>query len=473
MERFAPRMNVVLISTYELGHQPFGLASPAAWLRERGHEVRCLDLSRETLDELAIRRADLIACYVPMHTATRLAVELIEPVRRLNPRAKLCFYGLYAPVNEVLLRQLGVDAILGGEFEQGLVSIADRLAPRGATKVNASSPGACDQTEPIVSLARQHFLVPDRSGLVPLDRYAKLSLPGGGSAVVGYTEASRGCKHRCRHCPVVPVYNGVFRIVEPEVVLEDVRRQVRAGAEHITFGDPDFFNGPRHALGIVRALHEKFPDLTYDATIKVEHLLARRADLGVLRDTGCLFVTTAVESLDDAVLARLEKGHTRADFFEVVRLFDDAGLALHPTFIPFTPWTTLDGYEEFVETLARLGLAENIAPVQMAIRLLVPAGSRLMELEEIRALLGPFDAEGLVYPWRHEDTRVDRLQRDIEQMVKASQGEGLSRAETFTRIECAARAAAATGRGAVPRPATDHPRIARAAIPFLTEPWYC
>src|SRR5579863_7625399 len=101
-------MNVVLISTYELGHQPFGLASPAAWLRARGAAVTCMDLSREAFREEPIREADLVAFYVPMHTATRLAARLIAPVLRLNPRARLCFYGLYAPVNEAYLRELGV-----------------------------------------------------------------------------------------------------------------------------------------------------------------------------------------------------------------------------------------------------------------------------------------------------------------------------------------------------------------------------
>lgn len=459
-------MNVVLISTYELGRQPFGLASASAWLRARGHQVRPLDLSREPLDEAAIRAAGMVAFHVPMHTATRLAVGWVEPVRRLNPRAALCFYGLYAPVNETLLRSLGVRAVFGGECEADLADFADRVASAGQA-ANGT------QTEPVVSLARLQFIVPDRRGLPALDRYAKLRLPDGGNVVSGYSEASRGCKHRCRHCPVVPVYNGAFRVVPREIVLEDVHRQVRAGARHITFGDPDFFNGPRHALEIVRALHEEFPDLTYDATIKVEHLLARRRDLGTLRDTGCLFVTSAVESLDDAVLLRLEKGHTRADFFEVVRLCAETGLALTPTFVPFTPWTTLAGYAELLATLASLGLEENVAPVQLTIRLLVPPGSRLLELEEMKRVIGPFDAARLVHPWRHGDERVDRLQREIAAMVEACEQQGLSRAETFARIECAARLAAANGGTITPPASLDRPRVARAAIPYLTEPWYC
>ena len=490
-------MNVVLISTYELGRQPFGLASPAAWLRERGHRVRCLDLSRESLAEEAIREADLVALYVPMHTAARLAVELIDPIRRLNPRAPLCFYGLYAPVNEAYLRRLGAHAILGGEFEAGLASLADRLAASSENSAagfreselqlrhpqspsgGASAPATGFQPEPVISLDRQKFLVPDRRDLVPLDRYAHLTLPGGEQRRVGYTEASRGCKHRCRHCPVVPVYNGIFRIVPSEVVIEDIRRQVAAGAEHVTFGDPDFFNGPRHALAIVQALHGEFPALTYDATIKIEHLLDRRADLAALRETGCLFVTTAVESLDDAVLARLEKGHTRADFFEVARLFHEAKLTLHPTFIPFTPWTTLESYEDLLDSLRSLGLIENVAPVQLSIRLLIPAGSRLLELDEIRKMVGPFDAPGLVYPWRHADCRIDRLQQEIEAIVKTGHLQDLSRGEVFGRVQNAAAGAAPGGtpgardrRKPIGRP-VEKPLVARAAIPYLTEPWYC
>ncbi len=501
-------MNVLLISTYELGRQPFGLASPAAWLCQAGHAVRCLDLSREPFDESAAGWADLIAFYVPMHTATRLAAGLVEPVRRANPAAHICFYGLYAPVNEPWLRRLGAQTILGGEFESALVHLADRLGnsqsgsisreahdasgtavilrapmhPIGARRISASEastsvairkppeqPNAV-QSEPLISLARQQFHVPDRSLLVPLDRYAHLRLPDGRELVSGYTEASRGCKHRCRHCPIVPVYDGVFRIVQPEIVLEDVRRQVRAGARHVTFGDPDFFNGPRHALEIVRALHAEFPELSYDVTIKVEHLLARASNLAVLRDTGCLFVTTAVESLDDQVLAKLEKGHTRADFLDVVALMRRVGLAIQPTFIPFTPWTTLDSYLDLLDTLASLDLAETIAPVQLAIRLLVPAGSRLLELEEMRQLLDPFDPAMLTHPWRHADPRVDRLQQEIAAVVENSRSQNVSRSEIVVRAHGAALAAA--GRAPVSS-AFESPRLSRAAIPFLTEPWYC
>ena len=442
-------MQVLLISTYELGHQPFGLASPAAWIAKRGHQVACADLCVESLDPDCVREADLVAFYLPMHTATRLAAKVMEKVRKLNPAAHLCCYGLYAPLNESYLRSLGAATILGGEFEPGLVSLVERLA----------APVSGVQTEPLISLDRLQFQVPLRSELPPLEKYARLQI-GDSSKRAGYTEASRGCKHLCRHCPVVPVYQGSFRVVQPEVVLADIRQQVAAGAEHISFGDPDFFNGPTHAMRIVDALHREWPALSYDATIKIEHLLKHRELLPRLRETGCLFVTSAVEAVDDAVLAKLDKGHTRADFIEVARQFRSAGLTLAPTFIPFTPWTTRESYRELLELLVELDLVEHVAPVQLALRLLIPRGSRLLELDDIQAVLRNFDEPALLYRWQHPDPEVDALAAQAMR-IAASHG---SRREIFSYLW---------------NLASDRPLPAGfqespgSAIPHMDEPWFC
>jgi radical SAM superfamily enzyme YgiQ (UPF0313 family) len=447
-------MKVVLISTYELGRQPFGLASPAAWLRGAGAEVDCLDLSRQPLDEDAVRRADLVAFYVPMHTATRLAAQVVPQVRGLNPEAHLCFYGLYASVNEAFLRELGAGTVLGGEFEAGLVSLVRRLGQ--------GRPGP--QTEPIVSLERLRFLVPDRAGLPPLAEYARLRPGNGRSRNVGYTEASRGCRHLCRHCPIVPVYQGHFRVVDRDVVLEDIRRQVAAGASHITFGDPDFFNGPGHGLAIVGQLHREFPEVTYDVTIKVEHLVRYARHLPALHDTGCLFLTTAVESCDDRVLALLDKGHTRADFLEALRLCRAAGLIISPTFIPFTPWTTRETYRDLLRVLVEQDLVAQVSPIQLCIRLLIPAGSRLLELPEVLGIVAEFDQAALSYRWVHADPWMDQLCRDLQALVKR---QDVSRGQMFREIWSLAHDQAPP-----PLP-DDRDRLDRAAIPYINEPWYC
>jgi radical SAM superfamily enzyme YgiQ (UPF0313 family) len=454
-------VKILLISTYELGRQPFGLASPAAWLRKRGHEVSCLDLSRQALSEQAVREAGLIAFYVPMHTATRLTVELLEPIRRSNPKAHLCAYGLYASLAAESLRAGGVETLLGGEFEQGLVDLAEHLAGLSAFP----------QIHPLdsnVSLARLRFVRPDRSDLPALKNYAHLVMPEGEHRVAGYTEASRGCKHLCRHCPIVPVYDGVFRIVDREVVLADVRQQVKAGAQHITFGDPDFFNGVGHAVPLVESLHREFSDLSYDVTIKVEHLRKNPELLKTLRDTGCLFIVSAVESLDDAILEKLQKGHTREDFFGVVEKCRQVGIALQPTFVPFTPWTTFENYLDLLEQLRRLELIGAVAPIQLAIRLLITAGSRLLDIEDLRAGIGPFDAKALIYPWAHGVPAIDRLCEELQDIVAAEEKSKHGRAAIFEKIWRSANRAADRG--------IEKENLALAAVkdvPHLNEPWYC
>jgi radical SAM superfamily enzyme YgiQ (UPF0313 family) len=457
----AAGLSVLLVSAFDLGHQPFGLASPAAWLAAGGARVACLDLAVQKLDEAAVRGADLIGFYLPMHTATRILAGVVPQVREFNPRAHLCAYGLYAPVNSELLRGIGIDSIIGGEFEEPLAELVRELRPRTA--------GPRQDQPPVMSLGRQDFLIPDRSGLPALAEYAFLTLPGGARRTVGYTEATRGCKHLCRHCPIVPVYGGQFRVVQRDVVLADIRQQVAAGAEHITFGDPDFFNGPAHALAIVQALHEEFPTLTYDVVIKVEHLVRHRDWLPVLRDTGCVLLTSAVESVDEHILEIFDKRHTRADFITAVRALRGLGIGLNPTFVAFTPWTTLAGYLRFLAEIGELGLVPNVTPVQYAIRLLIPEGSKLLELPEVTGLVQPFDPGALAYPWVHEDPAVDALQRDVLALAAQAVADQTPRERFFGDLW--ALAARAAGRPGERRPGRREP--AGPPVPQLSEPWYC
>jgi radical SAM superfamily enzyme YgiQ (UPF0313 family) len=460
-------MRALLISTYDLGRQPLGLAAPAAVLRRAGVDVDCVDTSREPLTDGRIRAASLVAFYLPMHTATRLAVPLLQQVRTINPDARLAAYGLYAPLNRVWLEECGA-RVLGPDAEQELVRL-----------VNAQLPTANSQS----SSQSVQFVQPDRTTLLPLSRYAALQMPDGTRRVVGSTDATRGCKHLCRHCPIVPVYQGRFKAVPLDVVMQDIRAHVAARAEHITFGDPDFFNGPTHARRLVERLAAELPQLTYDVTIKIEHLLAHADMLPLLKQTGCLFITSAVESIDDEVLAKLRKGHTRADFVRAVGLCREAGVALTPTFVPFTPWTTLEGYVELLDEIARLDLIEAVAPIQLAIRLLVTAESKLLELPDISGLVAPFDPESLTWPWRHPDPRVDALQAAVMRIA----GLRIPRREAF---EIAYSVAGRIGGPSLsldrapspsltpsPSPAlTPSPSPALTpspSPPYMTEGWYC
>ena len=460
-------MRVLLVSTYDLGRQPFGLASPAAWLRNAGVEVDCADTSREKLTDDRIAAAGMVAFYLPMHTATRLAAAVIDRVRRVNSLAMLAAFGLYAPLNAGWLREKGVEHVLGPEGERELVDLV-KGPESGDEATHASASGR--------ESPRHLTLTPQRAGLPPLTKYVHLLMPDGSSRIVGSTDATRGCKHLCRHCPIVPVYNGRFHAVPVDAVLSDIRQQVAAGAQHISFGDPDFLNGPTHARRIVERLAEEFPGVTYDATIKIEHIVNQSSMLPLLARTGCVFITSAVESIDDEVLRHLAKGHTRADFAAAVHLCRDAGVFLSPTFVPFTPWTTADGYRELLDTIQQLELIDQVAPIQLAIRLLVTNASPLLELPDIQAVVAEFDSASLTWPWRHRDPQVDALQQQV--MRRVGNNPRGSRRELFEEIH---RLFEGTESGAAPTHASApgcesrrHLTLSpQRAVPILSENWYC
>ena len=451
---------VTLLSTYELGHQPLGLATAAAALRARGHDVQSQDLAVEALDASALRDADLIAISVPMHTAARLALRLVPTLRALNPRARLCLYGLYA---SLLHEQEAIDVVAGGEYEAALCDLADSLAAR--EEIDRARPGLGARPE----FARATAPVPDRVGLAPLERYARLHA-GERVALAGYVECSRGCAHRCGHCPWTAVYEGRLRLVDASAVLADIEQQLALGAEHITFGDPDFLNAVPHSLAIAEELHQRHPDVTFDATIKVEHLLEHPALLPRLRALGCLFVTSAFESTSDEVLRELHKGHSAADLARALRLCEEAGLALRPTWVAFNPWASVEDFVAQLAFIERRELIGHAEPVQLALRLLVPPSSALIEPLREQGLLGDYDAEGLTYRWRPRDGRVDALHAAVARIVEADAHAPAPPPahETFARVQVAALGAA----GLPPR-AGAAPPAPRHAIPGLTESWFC
>jgi radical SAM superfamily enzyme YgiQ (UPF0313 family) len=436
-------MKLLLVSTYELGHQPLHVASPAAALRDAGHDVRCLDLSVEHWDPGQVAWADRVAFSVPMHTAMRLAMRVAAAVKRDHPDKPVCFYGLYAPVSRDLTLGRLADRVIAGEYEPALVAWASG-----------------DATGPELSLARGSFHTPARDLLPPLDRYARLAI-GEEERLVGYVEASHGCVHACRHCPVPTIYDGRIRIVGADTVLADIAQLVAAGARHITFGDPDFLNGRKHSLAVARGMHERFPELTFDCTVKVEHILEFPQVWPELARYGCLFVVSALESVNDETLVRLKKDHTTSQAADAIALLREHGIELRPSFMPFTPWTTHEDVVELLDFVAEHDLVGNVDPVQYTIRLLLPEGSLLLEHPDMQPHLGEYDAERLSWTWNAADPLMDELQARLAALVEGAAATGEPAARTYERIRAAVGAEAQIEAGSVE------------GRPRLTEPWFC
>ncbi|MBV9689409.1 MAG: radical SAM protein [Ktedonobacteraceae bacterium] len=478
--------DILLISCYELGHQPFHLASLLAMLRQAGYSPVAVDAAVETLSDEVIARACFVGIAVQMHTALRLGEQIAQHVRSKNPSTHICCYGLYALLNANYLLQGSainqeatnrgatgraptthlIDSAIGGEYELPLLNLVAALEqgehdtiPGVRTRHSESAPW----------IQRTPFVVPDRVQLQPLERYARLQV-GTELRLAGYTETTRGCKHTCLHCPITPIYQGRFFAIPLEVVLQDIRAQVAQGARHITFGDPDFWNGPTHAMRILRILHREFPSVTFDATIKIEHLLKHRHLLAETKELGCAFIVSAVESLHDSVLQHLDKGHSSADVAEAFALLEQVGIPLRPSLLPFSPWETLESYSALLDFFEQRHLIEHLDPVHLSIRLLIPPGSALLDTPDSHTWLGELDTTAYTYRWQHPDPRMDELQRSIAALVEQAQSNGADSLETFFRVK--ALTYAMQGRDFSIRDAIRR-YGARKTLPHLTESWFC
>jgi len=415
---------VLLVSCYELGRQPLALATPLSLLEKRGISSLPVDLSVGAVDDRTIEQAEVIAVAVPMHTALRIGLLFADRVRAVNPGCRLCFFGPYATLNAELVFRAGVDAVLSGECDEALATWI------AGTETSSHR----ERWAPPPFLSKMDYPVPSRDRLPGIERYVHLEREDDSHVTVGTVEASRGCRHHCRHCPLPPIYQGRFFVVPPATVLADIRQLVNQGARHINFADPDFLNGPGHALEVVRAMHREHPQLTFDFTAKVEHLLKRRYDLEELKALGCEFIVSAIESLSDRVLDELDKGHNAADARRALHAVRNAGIALKPTFVAFTPWTSLDDYRELFRWIADEGLESDVEPIQMALRLLVPPGSLLAEHPGLAPYLGELDRVALTYRWDHPDPRMDDLQKRAMQLVELGAREKWRSSATFAQL---------------------------------------
>lgn len=440
-------MTILLVSTYELGHQPLHLAAPAAALEAAGHDVSTVDLSVEEFTDAHLRDADRVAISVPMHTAMRLALDVARRVRDTRTDLPVAVYGLYAGV--------GSDAHVGGLIDRAIEG--EYLGEL----VDWASGGGEGLTR---SLARERQLIPVRVDLPGLDRYARLRIDGE-ERLAGYLEASHGCRHRCRHCPLPVVYDGRLRVVAPDVVAADAKQQVAAGARHLTFGDPDFLNAPPHAIRTLEAVRAAAgDDLTFDVTVKVSHVLEHRELWPRLAELGVAFVVSAFEQADDRLLELLDKGHTVDDMREAVGILRAAGIAVRPTWLPFTPWTEGRHLEQVVRFIDEMGLWGSVDPIQLSIRLLIPDGSLMLDVPELTPHLRGFDADALGHLWAPSEPAMDVLQAHLAEVVERADGDGVSDAVALQRL-----VDAIGGHLGTDLPPVGDPLPA----PRLTESWFC
>ncbi len=445
------KINILAVSTYELGHQPLILARLASTFDHYGVSYTLIDnsvdnRSFETPNDFRLSNGSFpthLIISVPMHTATQLGKKIAE-------RARTIFASNITVISLGMYFKVALSA--PGLFDCGFPTF-DSPGLLGTL-------GLDDSPSP-----KMNSLVPNRTSLPLIANYARL-ITQNDQRPVGYVESTTGCAHECRHCPVPVVHHGKFKAIARQIVLDEIDNLVENGAQHITFGDPDFLNGPTHAVKIVREMHRRHPGLTFDATIKVEHVLEHPSIWDEMAQCGLLFIVSAFEHTSEIILEKLDKGHTKSDIIEALILLRTCGIEVRPSLLPFTPWTNQNNFIELVEFIFEHDLTENIDPVQLGIRLLVPLDSLLLSDEDIE--FGPWNPDALSFEWRSNDPKVDQLQEILSEIAQTSQTTPESPTSIFHKMRDATY-----DHFGVKRPPLSSITIGNNFKPRLSESWFC
>ena len=377
-------MKILLLSFYDLGKQPKIISELYKKLDNGSNQIDIVDYSIEEKN-LTLDNYDVLGIYASMHTASVLAEQYLRDRKLPN---KLFVFGLYANVfSEMFSNFQSIHSFDSDELES-LLEV--QLNPNYSFKHS----------------------VPDRTILPSITDYSHI-VDGSNNLIAGSVETTYGCKHECTHCPVPIEFKGMFKTFGTEKIITDVTNQVEEGAKHISFNDPDFFNGPKHALKILQLLNEKHPSITYDSTIKVEHILKYPDYFQELKNLNMLFVISAFETTNDHVLNILQKNHSFNDLNKAVELSLENNIDIRPTWMPFSPWTEQNDLISIIKLIENYKLRETVDPIQLTIKLLVPKNSLILKRPEMKEYLLDYDPASFSYAWQYKFPNIDNIQNEL------------------------------------------------------------
>jgi radical SAM superfamily enzyme YgiQ (UPF0313 family) len=405
--------NFLVVSSFEGGYQPVTALAGFVALRNAGFSnTRFHDTYVDGLPDDLFDDVDAVAIAVPLFDALQAGLQLSEMIRSKRPEAKIIFFGQYATLNAGRLPGKYGDYAVCGEWEQPLVNFAHHLTT-GQVLDKLGLVDARDARSGMIPhpyITRNGIALIDRSAAPPLHKYPQPhveKLLGATGITVGGVESTRGCHHKCTYCSVYATYDGKVIPIKDDIVIEDVRNLVALGMQHLTFTDAEFFNAKNQGLRLLRVLHAEFPDLTYDFTTRIDHILEHEEALREMKDLGVRFITSALEFPTQMVLDVVSKEISLADIELAIKTLRDIGIRLSPTFIMFNPWVGKEDLATFRDFIERNDLDDVVDPIQYETRLHLYKGSPLLSRASTAGLeLTEFEFH---YDWKHADPAVDEM----------------------------------------------------------------
>jgi radical SAM superfamily enzyme YgiQ (UPF0313 family) len=187
-----------------------------------------------------------------------------------------------------------------------------------------------------------------RHDLLPLNQYRAPLVRGPYAFVV----TSRGCPAQCRFCIKHVSYGRSVRFRSPENVLAEIEELVGLGVRSIHMYADLFTLNREHVMGICRGILERGLDVRWTCNSRVDFVDPEMVE--AMARSGCWMISWGIESGDERMLRRMNKGITPGQVEQALRWSKEAGIMNWGYFIIGLPGETEASIRRTIDFAKRL-----------------------------------------------------------------------------------------------------------------------
>lgn len=248
-----------------------------------------------------------------------------------------------------------VDFIVAGDAEKSFAALVAALDEgrdtSGIAGVGRYAEGEFVFTPPEpVERDIDSFPFPDRDCLINFDKHKKYL-----QAVI----TSRGCPFQCTFCSGRNITGGVVRYRSPENVVNEIKLlKERYGMNHIMFYDDSLVLNKKRISEICRMIIDQKLNITWGAFTRADSV--NRELLTLMKASGCRFLGLGVESGSNKTLKKVNKGYTREQAIEGVKLIKEFGIQVDMNIIIGFPHENEQDIKDTISLIRELEIPANI-----------------------------------------------------------------------------------------------------------------
>ena len=298
---------------------PLGLAYLSAFLKERGFEVKLLDMqgllmdSEELAKNIKAYDPDLIGITAMTPTVPE-ALKVATLARSTSSGARIVLGGVHPTLDPAsVLTNPDVDYVIRGEGEFAFASLAAALL--SGSRIDGIDGLSYKEKDGRLIIKDKAAMIRDINTLpmldyeaFPIERYIEhnrhLRSIRGISMIV-----SRGCPFQCTFCAVHQTMGRTWRIKSPENVIKELLiLKERHGIEGVWFKDSIFNLDKEWVKEFCRLMIEANSGIQWQALTRVD--LINEEQIILMKQAGLTQLDLGIETGSPKSLIRLKKGIT-------------------------------------------------------------------------------------------------------------------------------------------------------------------